>query len=366
MSRKQKSAQQTPMFKREVPQMPEGYYSSGPNPNLRKLVEEFRNENLNDRSQIDTDCNGFVRVNRASNLYNLHKYWSKKGYEAIEFYMTLLSQPDDLVLDPFCGSGGVGVVAEQLGRKAALIDLSPAATLISAGYCTPVAPDDIKDAFSQLHRRMSSVLRAAYGTRCSRCSGEATIGYVVYGANFRCLKCLEVTPYPLWEDGPLRKFRGRMSPIKVCPYCGDALDTQKCKRRGFTPVFLSYLCDNCKPKRKYRGFYKDEWIEREQFKIDTGPLAAELRPYFDRAHRSPLNEILEPRLYRNLEKAGAVTVADLYTPRNAAVLEALIESIQNLACPDNVRLILQLAFSGIIWITSRQCRASSTQVLGEC
>ena len=26
--------------KREIPQMPEGYYSSGPNPNLRRFVDE--------------------------------------------------------------------------------------------------------------------------------------------------------------------------------------------------------------------------------------------------------------------------------------------------------------------------------------
>jgi hypothetical protein len=33
-----KAAQQMKMFKKEIPQMPEGYYSSGPNPNLEKFV----------------------------------------------------------------------------------------------------------------------------------------------------------------------------------------------------------------------------------------------------------------------------------------------------------------------------------------
>jgi hypothetical protein len=37
--RKVYPTQQT-LFRREAPQMPEGYYSSGPNPNLRRFVEE--------------------------------------------------------------------------------------------------------------------------------------------------------------------------------------------------------------------------------------------------------------------------------------------------------------------------------------
>ena len=363
MARKKRLAQQSSYLKRETPQMPEGYYSPGPNLNLKRILESFRNQDFTDRSQLATSDLGFVKVDRASNLYNLHKYWSKKGYEAIEFYMTLFSQPGDLVLDPFCGSGGVGVVAEQLDRKAVLIDLSPSATMIAAGYCTPVSSQEIQEAFDRLSLRMSPVLDIAYGTQCSKCGGKGTKGYVVHGANFKCLKCLEITPYPLWKDGPLRKFRGRMSPIKVCPHCEEPLDTQNCERAGFTPIYLSYLCNNCKPKRKYRGFYKGEWLEREQFEKDTSPLTPELEPYYRQAPQIPLREILEPRLYRNLQKAGATTVATLYTPRNAAVLAALIENIRSLKCSDEVRLILEIAFSGIVWITSRQCRASSSQVL---
>ncbi len=40
ISKHRSSPPQLPFFKREIPQMPEGYYSSGPNPNLAKFVEE--------------------------------------------------------------------------------------------------------------------------------------------------------------------------------------------------------------------------------------------------------------------------------------------------------------------------------------
>ena len=43
------------------------------------------------------------------------------------------------MLDPFCGSGGIALAALMEGRKAIAIDRSPAATLITKNYCTPVA-----------------------------------------------------------------------------------------------------------------------------------------------------------------------------------------------------------------------------------
>lgn len=363
MTKKASVRNQPSLFKREIPKMPDGYYTSGLNPYLRSLINDFSNSDFSDRSEISTADIGFVTIDRASDVYNFHKYWSKKGYEAIEFYMGLFSRPDDLVLDPFCGSGGVGVVAEQLGRKAALIDLSPAATLITAGYCTAVDPEEIHRAYIQLSNRMAPILDDAYRTMCSGCNGGASIGYVVHGANFQCLKCLESTPYPLWKDGALRKFRGRLSPVKVCPYCEEPLDTKNCKRTGFTSIYLSYICEHCKPKRKYRGFYKNEWIEQEQFNFDNRSLSPVLHSYYEKAPRIALKEILEPRLFKNLRKAGSSNVADLYTPRNVAVLVALIENIRDLDCSEEARLALEVAFSGIVWITSRQCRASSTQVL---
>jgi len=37
-------------------------------------------------------------------VYNVHIYWSKKPHDAIQRYIRHYTRPDDLVLDPFCGS----------------------------------------------------------------------------------------------------------------------------------------------------------------------------------------------------------------------------------------------------------------------
>ena len=47
------------------------------------------------------------------------------------------SRPDDMVLDPFCGSGTVGVVARRLGRHAILVDLNPDYLALARGRLGP-------------------------------------------------------------------------------------------------------------------------------------------------------------------------------------------------------------------------------------
>ena len=54
MTKRKPSVRQPTFFHREVPQMPEGYYSSGPNPNLQKFVEEHAKPY--DREQMITMC----------------------------------------------------------------------------------------------------------------------------------------------------------------------------------------------------------------------------------------------------------------------------------------------------------------------
>src|SRR5947208_1823935 len=48
-------------------------------------------------------------------------------------FIQILSQPDDLVFDPFGGSGTTAVEAVRLGRRAILSDRVSACVLISSG-----------------------------------------------------------------------------------------------------------------------------------------------------------------------------------------------------------------------------------------
>ncbi len=100
---------QTNLFSIDVPQMPEGYYSGDkPNPNLKAFVEAHLQENPYDPETDDYAVPAFdkpINTTKATAIYNMHTYWSKKPHDAIRQYIRHYTRPGDLVLDPFCGSG---------------------------------------------------------------------------------------------------------------------------------------------------------------------------------------------------------------------------------------------------------------------
>ena len=93
--------------------VPEGYYSGDkPNPNLRSFVEQ--KSTPYDPENDDYDIRAFnrpIETTKATAIYNMHVYWSKKPHQAIRQYIRHYTKPGDIVLDPFCGSGGTAVSA---------------------------------------------------------------------------------------------------------------------------------------------------------------------------------------------------------------------------------------------------------------
>ena len=282
MPKRNPSPRQPNFFHRAVPLMPEGYYSAGPNPNLRRFVDEHAHPY--DPVADDYHVPPFdqpITTTKATAIYNMHTYWSKKPHDAIQQYIRHYTQPGDLVLDPFCGSGGTALAALLEGRAAVAIDLSPAATFITKNYCTPVDVDELQQAFEELQAKVKPELDWLYETRCDRCDGRASTAYTVYSYVFECSKCGTRTPL---FDCPEVQVAGRPArpaktlsktpgfsekpgvsderTIRVCPACharhaGDPeeyeISTRSSKRFDPMPVLVSYLCEEgCKPKRGER------------------------------------------------------------------------------------------------------------------
>jgi site-specific DNA-methyltransferase (adenine-specific)/site-specific DNA-methyltransferase (cytosine-N4-specific) len=81
---------------------------------------------------VDRDNFKSIEIARPSNVINAHnvtnQFTSKMEHSAVfpeklvEFFVKSFSNENDLILDPFAGSGTVGVVCEYLNRKYILID----------------------------------------------------------------------------------------------------------------------------------------------------------------------------------------------------------------------------------------------------
>ena len=273
MPKHKPSPHQSPLFKRSVPQMPEGYYSSGPNPNMRKFVEEHATPY--DPEHDDYNVPPFdqpITTTKATAIYNMHTYWSKKPHDAIQQYIRHYTQPGDLVLDPFCGSGGTALAALMEGRAAIAIDLSPAATFITKNYCTPVDVDELQRAFEELKAKVKPEMDWLYETRCDRCDGRATTAYTVFSTVFQCSRCLEKVAYYDCPEIQSQTSDGKLKTIRICPSClkhghQEEINTSG-KRLESIPVEVSYICEEgCKPQRGERSHIDPNAKKRKYFEL---------------------------------------------------------------------------------------------------
>lgn len=345
MSKKDNTFKQGSMFKSKVPKMPEGYYSGDkPNPHLRDFVEAHLKEKPYDPATDDYNVPAFdkpIESTKATAIYNMHTYWSKKPHGAIQQYIRHYTHPGDLVLDPFCGSGGTALAALMEGRKAIAIDRSPAATFITKNYCTPVDVEELQTAFEELRRKVKPEIDWLYETRCDRCGGPATTAYTVFSQVFQCPRCLEKVPLFDCVDVESQTKAGKPKKIKVCPHCykRDQLEeiSTRGERFGAIPVLVSYICEgDCKPKRDQRTHNDSDPVKREYFEnYDLAKIHAiesKQIPYWyptDRMMHAPEGQDCwgaEWRSGRNFR-----TVDELFTKRNLWALAILC----NYCCSPN-------------------------------
>ncbi|MCA1592987.1 MAG: DNA methylase, partial [Acidobacteria bacterium] len=79
-----------------------------------------------------------VRKQSAKRHFGVHGYFTKQAHGIVQAYIQNFTKPDDVVLDPYGGSGVTLVEALMLGRKAIHIDLNPLSILIVKSLVQPV------------------------------------------------------------------------------------------------------------------------------------------------------------------------------------------------------------------------------------
>ena len=124
-----------------------------------------------------------IKEGKNDPIYNAHSYHTKVPPRSIIPYILHYTQPGDLVLDLFCGSGMTGVAAqmcadppadileqfpdfrERVGPRACILnDLSPAACHIAYNYNTPVDVTALRAEFERINAAVNDEFTWLYGT----------------------------------------------------------------------------------------------------------------------------------------------------------------------------------------------------------
>jgi len=245
-----------------------------------------------------------IKAGKATAIYNAHTYHTKVPPQGIEPYIAHYTNPGDLVLDPFCGSGMTGVAALQQGRRVILNDLSPAAIHIAYNYCTPVDITALRQEFERIKEAVRDEFDWLYGTTCDRCGGLATIQYTVWSDVFECDRCgAEMTLWDLAFD----KSSNSVSEEFQCPSCRKTHRKRGLRWLRSDAVLINYECPQCKPAR---STHVPTLQDRQHInEINTLPI-----PYW--YPTTPFNE-QDWEMWRGSHREYGISSVDkFYTKRN--------------------------------------------------
>lgn len=83
-------------------------------------------------------------------MYSMHKYWSKKPANLIRDLIVQYSKKNEIVLDPFSGSGISVVESVKTNRKTIGMDINPAAIFITREILEKIEPSRILEEFEKI------------------------------------------------------------------------------------------------------------------------------------------------------------------------------------------------------------------------
>jgi len=194
-----------------------------------------------------------VAVGKTDPIYKAHSYHTKVPHLAIVPSILHYTEPGDLVLDGFAGSGMTGVAAQWCGsapaayrydletawkkegrpaprwgvRRVVLNDLSPAATFIAANYNLPFDLQAFAAAGRQLLREVADEIGWMYETLHSDGRTRGRIEYTVWSEIFTCPECAGEINF---LNEALEKESKRVRDRFPCPHCGASLNKDRVER----------------------------------------------------------------------------------------------------------------------------------------
>lgn len=290
-----------------------------------------------------TDAPGIceaIEVKRSDPVYMAHAYLTKVPVPGILPFIEAFTEPGDVVLDPFAGSGMTGVAALALGRRARLFDVSVLGRHIGRNYVNLVSPD-------LFHKRADEVITHArertgdvYGVQCDNCRGTAQLAKTVWSMVMKCDSCDEaVNFYRALEAAAWEK------PKMVCPNCRAAFSSRS-RRVAEEPV-LDSICCTCS-----RTQLDQPW------KPPDVPIATLGFTWPD----LPIEETRQMYLASALGRHGLTSTATFYSTRNLGALAALHEAIGDIDEPE-LRQKLGFAFTAILTRASKRYQWSHQRPL---
>jgi hypothetical protein len=248
------------------------YYTACPNPFLGDFVNVHGTPYDPDKPYNRKPFAVDVSEGKTHPVYRAHAYHTKVPHLAIVPSILHYTEPGDLILDGFAGSGMTGVAAqwcatapasyrkslEALWAKEGLDspqwgvrytiqnDLSPLASFIAANYNLPFDVDAFAKAGRRLLHEVEKEVGWMYETLHSDGKTRGRIEYTVWSEVFSCPECAGEV---VFLEEALDEKTGQVRGAFPCPHCDAELNKDRLER-----VFESELDPATGDVRKHVTF----------------------------------------------------------------------------------------------------------------
>lgn len=281
-----------------------------------------------------------VEVKRSDPVYMAHAYLTKVPVPAITPFIEAFTEPGDVVLDLFAGSGMTGVAAAVSHRRARLFDISVLGRHIGRGYVQMVDSDALRRAGQDVASATYERLAGVYETKCSRCAAPGMLAKTVWSYVVECDSCAApVNFYRSLEAGEWRKDAMR------CPTCSGRI-TSKSRRIGEEPC-VDFINSDCSPTQ----------VEQHWTPALAEPSLAGL-DYPD----LPIDPSRQMYAASALARNGLKSTAAFFSQRNLMALAILRDEIARVT-DETLREKLLFAFTAILARASKRYQWSRQRPL---
>jgi hypothetical protein len=246
------------------------YYTACPNPFLQSLLvdAESRRRGSASRQKVAAFADD-VAGDKHGVAYNVHPYHTKVPPEAILPLLRHYTQPGDVILDPFAGTGMTGVAVDLLNtedktdpRTSILADISAMAGFISSTYTSHTVERNLlailDETIAEVEQEVGKMFRTAHtGWRANttdekdavvqdRQPAQGNINYTVWSDIYICPHCSKEVDY--WKAA-VRLFSSEVAEVFTCLNCEgrickeskyekkhSATQVQRCSESWYDPI----------------------------------------------------------------------------------------------------------------------------------
>lgn len=329
-------------------------YTACPNPWLNDFIIQWEEEKKEIEKNKKRKTNFEVHEPYASDvsegknnpIYNAHTYHTKVPHPAIMRYILHYTQPGDIVLDGFAGTGMTGVAANICGkpdaemkfridtewkkvfgntpqwgaRKAICGDLSPIASFIAYNFNTPVNITDYEIEVNKVLKEVETECGWMFETQHTN-GQKGKVNYVVWSDVLICPNCGNEIVY--W-DAAVDKNAGGVSEHFNCPNC-KAQQTKKSTNKAKQTIYdiaLEETISQIKTVPVLINYhYAGKRFEKrpDEFDMSLVKKIDEIKT----SYWFPKDRMPEGDESRRNDREGITHVHHFYTKRNLLILAAI-------------------------------------------